>query len=58
MAEKRIGAAIAAALCALYIRASMPALYRTVMPALREALALEQLALPIPADTLAWLRWE
>ena len=56
MSVGRIAAAVAAALCVLYIRFSMPVLYQTAAPAVREALGEEQIVFRVSQETLAWLR--
>lgn len=58
MPYKRIAAAAALVLSALYIKFCMPSFYETMQPAVREALAQEQAGLSLPPEIASWLTWE
>lgn len=52
-------AALAAALfgAVIYLKLCLPGFSREFMPLLRAWLDLEQVAIPLPAEAMAWLDW-
>ncbi len=58
MSEQRIAAAVIVLLSLVYLRFSMPRLYEESLPALKDALGAEQVALPVSERVAAWLSWD
>lgn len=57
MPYKRIAAAAALILSALYLKCCMPSIYNTLQPTVHEALTQEQAALPLPPEIASWRIW-
>lgn len=57
MTYRRLIIAVIIFLAATYMKCFLPTLTQTAVPALREALDGEEVALPLTAEAVSWLDW-
>ena len=58
MTFRRLAIAAAVLLLAVYLKLAMPVFGEKIVPALKDMLCEEQIAVAVPAGVSAWLGWD